>query len=266
MGSKNRIAKEILEIILRRRQIDQWYVEPFCGGCNVIDKVHGNRIANDVNSYLIAFAEALSKGWLPERDISEETYLDIKNNIDKYEARLVGYVGFQLSYGAMWFSAYRKDTIGNRNYSIEAYDHIRKQAKSLKGIKFYNMNYYDLPIPEKSIIYCDPPYEGTAKYKANKDSFNHKSFWEWCRNKGLEGHEVYISEYNAPEDFECIWSSKLVNGISNDDALEKLFRYKEAPSSKIVDPDIINDNISNLDLNNKNTRIDDFDDFDDLFK
>lgn len=43
MGSKSRIAKEILSVMLPYRK--NWYVEPFCGGCNVIDKVDGNRIA-----------------------------------------------------------------------------------------------------------------------------------------------------------------------------------------------------------------------------
>ena len=35
MGSKNRIAKYILPIILKDRLEGQWYVEPFCGGCNI---------------------------------------------------------------------------------------------------------------------------------------------------------------------------------------------------------------------------------------
>jgi DNA adenine methylase len=238
MGSKNRIAKDILPIVLNHRKDEQWYVEPFCGGCNIIDKVTGNRIANDVNSYLIAFAEALSQGWLPDSNINEETYLNIKSNINKYEPRLVGYVGFQLSYGAMWFSSYRKDTIGRRNYSLEAYNNVKKQAEKLKGIKFYNKNYYEIPIPDKSIIYCDPPYEGTIKYKANKDSFDHKAFWEWVRNKSLEGHSVYISEYKAPEDFECIWSTNLSNGMSKNDAVEKLFKYKY--SVNVIEQNIFN--------------------------
>lgn len=47
MGSKARIAKEILPLILADRKEGQYFVEPFCGGCNVTDKVSGNRIAND---------------------------------------------------------------------------------------------------------------------------------------------------------------------------------------------------------------------------
>ena len=53
MGSKTRIANEILPIILKNRKPYQYYVEPFCGGCNIIDKVDGNRIASDKNHYLI---------------------------------------------------------------------------------------------------------------------------------------------------------------------------------------------------------------------
>jgi len=61
MGSKRRIAKEILEIILKNRQENQWYAEPFCGGCNSLDKVPGKRIASDNNRYLIALLKEMQK-------------------------------------------------------------------------------------------------------------------------------------------------------------------------------------------------------------
>lgn len=68
MGSKRRIAEQILTLILEGRKEGQYYVEPFCGGCNTIDKVPGNRIANDSNPYLIAMWEALSGGVGPAKD------------------------------------------------------------------------------------------------------------------------------------------------------------------------------------------------------
>lgn len=46
MGSKARFTKDILPIILKDRRKDQWYVELFSGGMNVICEVDGNRIAN----------------------------------------------------------------------------------------------------------------------------------------------------------------------------------------------------------------------------
>lgn len=42
MGSKRRVAKYILPIMLAERKPDQWWVEPFVGGGNMIDKVEGN--------------------------------------------------------------------------------------------------------------------------------------------------------------------------------------------------------------------------------
>ena len=80
MGSKNRIAKYLLPIILKDRKEEQWYIEPFVGGCNMIDKVTGNRIGNDVNEYLISFLQSLQCGFTSPEHINLEMYLDIKNN------------------------------------------------------------------------------------------------------------------------------------------------------------------------------------------
>lgn len=226
MGSKNRIAKYLLPIILKDRKEGQWYVEPFVGGSNMIDKVDGKRIGNDVNYYLIEFSKALQNGWLPPNDISEIEYEKIKNNKEKYDPCLVGYCGFQLSYGAMWFSSYRKDSEGKRNYANEAYNNVKKQAPKLNGILYLNKEYKNIDIPPNSIIYCDPPYKGTAKYKANKDKFDHNIFYDWCRAKAKRGHTVYISEYKMPDDFECVWSKDIVNGLNDRSATEKLFVYK----------------------------------------
>ena len=44
-----------------------------------------------------------------------------------------------------------------------------------------------------------------------------------------KGHIVYISEYNAPDDFECVWNMKLHCGLSNDTNVEKLFTLKLKP-------------------------------------
>lgn len=68
MGSKRQIAEQILAIILEGRKDGQYYVEPFCGGCNTIDKVPGNRIANDSNPYLIAMWGGVILGVGPAKD------------------------------------------------------------------------------------------------------------------------------------------------------------------------------------------------------
>lgn len=228
MGSKNRHAKELLPIILKNRKPDQWYVEPFVGGANMIDKVDGPRIGSDQHFFLIELLKAMAEFeyWIPPHKVSEEEYKEAKSLKDNV---LKAYIGFALSYGGKWFGGYRRDKIGKRDYAFEAYKNYMIQAPKLCGVQFKNCDYLDLDIPPNSIIYCDPPYEGTTSYKTG--SFDHKAFWQWCREKTNEGHQVFVSEYNAPEDFECVWEKKVNNTLAKDtgskQGAERLFVYKE---------------------------------------
>lgn len=225
MGSKARHAKEMLPIILKDRKEGQWYVEPFVGGCNMIDKVSGNRIGADVHEYLIEMWQAVSVGWFPDKSvITEENYQEIKNNKDVDKA-LTGFVGFACSFGGKWFGGWRRDGAGVRDYVSEAVNNAAKQFSKLKGVKFYCCAYDNLAIiPPNSIIYCDPPYKGTTKYK---DDFNHDKFYDWCREKRKEGHTVFVSEYWMPEDFTCVWQKEVNSSLTKDTgskkAIERLF-------------------------------------------
>ena len=99
MGGKSRIAKYILPLILKDRRPDQWYVEPFCGGCNTLAKVPGPRIGADINSDLIAMWR-LQNGWEPPKYVTEEEY----RRIEKFGSpELRGCVGFAFSFGAKNF-------------------------------------------------------------------------------------------------------------------------------------------------------------------
>ncbi len=232
MGSKNRFAKELLPIILKGRTANQCYCEPMVGGANLMDKVKGERLGADINECLISMWNSLLHGWRPKEHYTKEEYLDIKNYQSQYPRYVVGYVGINCSYSGKWFGGYAGITQtkgGLRDYQKEAFNNTIKQLKNLKGCCFVASDYKTLAIPEDSIIYCDPPYEGTTKYK---DGFNHVEFWEWCRTKGREGHKVYVSEYNAPDDFVCVWkkeakSSLSANGVigGSKTSIEKLFVY-----------------------------------------
>ena len=230
MGSKNRHAKELLPIILKDRKLGQCYVEPFVGGANMIDKVDGWRIGADINKYLISLLKNLADGWLPPQEITEAEYKAMKVNPNDYPEHLLGYVGFQLSYGAMWFGSYRRDSIGERNYPAEAYRNVAKQAPNLVGVDFRLSSYRGLTPPAQSLIYCDPPYEGTAKYKANEKEFDHGDFWQWCREMTRKGHDVFVSEYQAPDDFVCIWEKQVNSSLTKDTGakknIERLFQHR----------------------------------------
>lgn len=226
MGSKNRHANEILSIVLKNRTEKQAYVEPFVGGFNIIDKVQGIRIANDSNFYLIELFKAIQSGWEPPEEISENEYKEIKLHKNNYTPSLVGFVGFGCSYSGKWFGGYARGNAANgkpRNYCLESKKNLLAQAPYLKDVLILNKNYLELDIPENSIIYCDPPYAGTTSYK---DKFNHQIFWDWVRNIKSK-NTIFISEYSAPDDFECVWSKKvnntLVKETGSKQGTEKLF-------------------------------------------
>ena len=228
LGSKNRIAKHILPIMEQYRENRTW-VEPFVGGANMIDKVHGKRIGADINEYVVALLNEMSKPNFIAPEISENKYNELKENKQHYEKWVVGYAGTQLSFGATWFGSYRRDSLGKRNYCKEAQTNVNKQSKNLQGVTFLHCSYLDLPIPEKSLIYCDPPYNTEATKGKYKDKFNHDIFWDWCKQKAKEGHIVFVSEYNAPADFKCVWEMKInqrMNNASNTNGtIERLFLY-----------------------------------------
>jgi len=241
MGSKARFSKEILSLILANKNKEQWYVEPFAGGMNVICEVEGLRIANDKNKYLIEMWKGLLENKERPLEIPKELYdrarieFNNKTNIE-FDDFLIGWIGWMGSANGRFFdggySGKSTTKIGTtRNYIEESIKNIEKQIPKLKNVIFKNCDYCDLLIPTSSIIYCDIPYKGTKQYSTSKD-FDYDKFWDWCRIMS-KTNKVFISEYNAPDDFLCIWekeakSSLSANGIigGNKISVEKLFTIK----------------------------------------
>lgn len=234
MGSKARIAKEVSGIInkiIKENNIET-YIEPFVGGSNMIEHIQcKNKYGYDNNEYLIEFWKQIQCGWNPldSVEMTKDFYNDVKDNKENYPKHIVALVGFCATYNAKWFGGYagivhtKIDT--DRNYYDEAVRNVLKQSKLLKGITYEHGNYLDINT-NGSVIYCDPPYEGTTKYK---DDFDHSLYWDWVR-KMSKDNIVLCSEYNAPDDFECIWTKELTTTLdknSRSKAVEKLFMYKQ---------------------------------------
>ena len=228
MGSKNRVAKHLLPVMLENRNERTW-IEPFVGGANMIDKVDGNRIGADNNKYLIDFWNEFKNGWIPPEHVTKEEYYAIKDNKEN-DTKMTLFAGIICSYGGKWFGGYANNYPEHRrlkngklpNFQKEGKNGIIKQLPKIKGVEFIHSSYQDLEIPDNSLIYCDPPYEGTTKYK---DDFNHSDFWEWCRLKSKEGHQLFISEYRAPKDFKCVkevLTNTQLGGGSNTGNLKKI--------------------------------------------
>ncbi len=225
LGSKNQIAKKILPLMLKEREYDAVWVEPFVGGANMIDKVEGPRIGNDINTPLIKLWEALQRGWVPPDTITREQYVQINHNKAAYPPELVCFVGFLCSFGGKWFGGYAFNNKGD-NYAARGSRALLKQKPLIQDVLFLNHDYRELPLPGKCLIYCDPPYKNTTAYK---DSFSHKEFWNWVRATS-DKHPVFVSEYEAPDDFECLIEIPVKTKLdrnSNYPRLEKLFKFKK---------------------------------------
>lgn len=56
---------------------------------------------------------------------------------------------------------------------------------------------------------CDPPYANSSEYKLCGNSFDYERFYQWAIDKAKQGYNVFISEYNMPQDrFKEIWSKE----------------------------------------------------------
>lgn len=184
------------------------------------------KIGNDVNKYLIALLDHVSNQTedLPNT-ISEDEYNAVRLNRDSYPDWYVGLVGF-CTFGAKWFGGYprgfKADGVTPRDITNEAIRNIKKQSKTLHGIKFICGDFRSLDA-DNMVIYCDPPYKATTKYAAG--DFPYGAFYEWCKSMAMH-NIVLVSEYSMPDGFECIWQGKLkctLDKSSRTDKVEKLF-------------------------------------------
>ena len=94
-----------------------------------------------------------------------------------------------------------------------AIKNLKKQSPNLKDVKFKCMDFRDIKNVANHVIYCDPPYRNTTNY--NTAVFPYEEFYDWCREMS-KNNIVLVSEYNIPNDFECIWELQTkVNFDSN---------------------------------------------------
>lgn len=244
MGSKRRIAKHILPIMLQEAEkhgLTTW-VEPFVGGGNMIDKVPNSykRVGYDINKYLICMLNCLKKrGFIFNPNITREEYSLVRDYYNgrgdkNYNNDYVGWVGFMASANGRFFEGgYSGITTTKhgkeRNYIDESVRGIKKQIKSLDEVDLVQSNYINLDFKD-CLIYCDPPYKGSKSY--SRESFNHDDFYNWCRAQA-KNNIVFISEYDMPDDFIEVWRGSLKSSLSlnslhgsSKDSVERLFMVK----------------------------------------
>lgn len=231
MGSKNRIAKHLLPIMLtecEKHGITKW-VEPFVGGANMIDKVPDSfeRVGYDLNDHAIhALIDIRDNAETLPDEISEAYYNSVKGHSPN---KFTSLIRFGASFGGKFENGYARGKAADgkpRNYWAETKRNAVKQSPKIKNVKFICDSYENLDF-ENCLIYCDPPYQGTTGYKTG--SFDHDKFFDWCRKQARK-NIVFVSEYNAPDDFIEVWQGDVKTNFASTrkkathNAVEKLFR------------------------------------------
>ena len=241
MGSKSRIANQIIPII--QNEINNHkiltYIEPFCGGCNIIDKIQcEKKIASDKHKYLIEMFKNLKLIETLPNCITKEYYSEVRKdfntNSKKFPDWYVGAIGFLASYNGRFFDGgfsgivhTKSGTI--RNYYDEAKRNLLLQIPKLKDIYFQYGDYEELySNVHDCLLYCDIPYKNTKQYGTSKD-FDYNRFWSWAEEMS-KNNIVLVSEHVSPENWECIWEQEVKRTIDNTKrvkAVEKLFKLKQ---------------------------------------
>lgn len=228
LGGKSRLAKHIAQAILTDTDRRDTYIEPMIGGGSVFCAMaphFDNALGGDIHPDLILLYRAVANGWLPPEHLSEAEYRELRHT---EPSALRGFAGFGCSFAGRWFEGYARNKIGV-NYAARSYRSLKRQQPALSECSFFESSYdaWIIARPQETVMYFDPPYKGTKGYSGTA-KFDHDHFWDSVRDYKNQGVHVYVSEFEAPEDFECIWEKErkiCVDGKgSHKSKVERLFK------------------------------------------
>ena len=225
-GGKAKIAKYIVPYLEGVRKDNQIFVEPFVGGANIVSQMSGKRKAYDFNEYLIEMYKGVQNGYELPDSLTEEEYKYIREHKDE-DRVLTGFVGFGCSFAGKWFGGYARNK-QKHNYCKASKNSLMKKMSTMADVEFDWRDYKSLFL-KGCLIYCDPPYANTTKYTGVPD-FDSEEFWNIMRAWSKD-NDVYISEYEAPDDFVSVLEIPTKTNIRDKSdnvccRVEKLFKYK----------------------------------------
>ena len=225
-GGKAKIAKYIVPYLEGVRKDNQIFVEPFVGGANIVSQMSGKRKAYDFNEYLIEMYKGVQNGYELPDSLTEEEYKYIREHKDEDKV-LTGFVGFGCSFAGKWFGGYARNK-QKHNYCKASKNSLMKKMSTMADVEFDWRDYKSLFL-KGCLIYCDPPYANTTKYTGVPD-FDSEEFWNIMRAWSKD-NDVYISEYEAPDDFVSVLEIPTKTNIRDKSdnvccRVEKLFKYK----------------------------------------
>ena len=230
MGGKYRIAKHLAPIIIEGAGDRDRYVEPFLGAGSVFTRLapaFTYALGLDVMPDLVYLWSAVQHGWVPPLELSEEEYARLRH---AEPSALRGFAGFACSFGGKFFGGYARDPRnGGRNFADTGSRSIRAKLAQVPHACFAVGDYLAAPVDSRTVVYADPPYAGTTSY-AGAPPWDADRFWLEARRWVEAGAAVYVSEYEAPEDWTAVWEgtpqgSLSLTGKTGRRVRERLYTY-----------------------------------------
>lgn len=241
MGSKNKIGKDIIEVLPSGRR----FVDLFAGGCAMTHAALASgkydcALTNDKSPVCgVDLFKMAVKG-----EFDDPKYLRLVDYDEFYERRFIDpwmIAIFGWNYSIYYFAGKKGEAsqlIAKNNITdittlakfgntrqLQCLNRLRKlkDCVDLSKVEFTNMDYKDYEFKEGDVVYCDPPYGDTKHFYNIKETFDHDQFWDWVRTRD---YPIYVSEYSAPDDFVSIFEKRR-GGIQSRDGKNKTTTHTE---------------------------------------
>jgi hypothetical protein len=92
-------------------------------------------------------------------------------------------------------------------FDLQQLEQLERLQQLEQRIKITCGSYTDYQHQDGDIVYCDPPYEGTADYG---DTFKHDAFYEWVSTRP---YQVWFSSYQGVKGFKLVWAKQLRSSL-----------------------------------------------------
>lgn len=243
VGGKYKILSQILPLFPKK--VD-YFIEPFCGGLNVMANFNGEiNIANDINDYLIEMYEYFKNTPVSEliKKIDEkikfynlslsnaEGYNSLRNdyNQNKNPLDLFVLTCYSFNHQIRYNNNFKFNTpFGKDRSSYNAT--IKKnlilfveKIQSL-SISFSNKQFFDIDysmLTSDSFVYCDPPYLiSIGSYNDGK-----RGFGNWTEKEEKMLLEL-LDELNSKGTKFALSNVLIHKGVKNDILIEWAKKYK----------------------------------------
>lgn len=224
--------------------------EIFCGSAAVSRELFRRGLTvdalGDARPALIACYRRLRDGWVPPTSLTRAEYDAIRLALpdDTATDPLAAFALIFCSYGGAWAGGHIADDLrwsgaksggASRSAAARAHRDLLAMVELLRRTTLWCGDYRerDEERPPGSVIYADPPYEGTKPYKG-RGKFDHRAFWAWAEATSRR-HYLLVSEDTVPPGWvpavEVLVQSP---GLRRAQRLERAFVLADGLAGRII--------------------------------